>query len=72
MEKHYPLEQSLSPIRTVHGFQNWYFVFWIGLVTLVFSWLGARATKTMKAWVLRVIFGILIGITGIIVATGLI
>jgi len=57
---------------TMHGFQNWYFVFWIGLVTLVFSWLGARATKTMKAWVLRVIFGILIGITGIIVATGLI
>lgn len=56
----------------MHGFQNWYFVFWIGLVTLVFSWLGARATKTMKAWVLRVIFGILIGITGIIVATGLI
>lgn len=55
---------------TLHGFQNWYFVFWIGLVTLVFSWLGARATKTMKAWVLRAIFGILIGITGIVVALG--
>jgi hypothetical protein len=55
---------------TLHGFQNWYFVFWLGLVTLVFSWLGARATKTMKAWVLRATFGILIGITGIVVALG--
>jgi uncharacterized membrane protein YfcA len=55
---------------TLHGFQNWYFVLWVGLVTLVFSWLGARATKTMKAWVLRAIFGILIGIAGIAVALG--
>jgi len=55
---------------TLHGFQDWYFVFWIGLVTLVFSWLGARATKTMKAWVLRAIFGILILIVGIAVALG--
>ena len=55
---------------TLHGFQSWYFVFWIGLVTLVFSWLGARATKTMKAWVLRAIFGVLIGLTGIVVALG--
>lgn len=55
---------------TLHGFQNWFFVFWIGLVTLIFSWLGARTTKLMKAWALRAIFGVLIGIIGVIVAFG--
>jgi len=57
---------------TLHGFQNWFFVFWIGLVTLLFSWLGARTTKLMKAWALRAIFGVLIGVVGIIVAFGFI
>lgn len=57
---------------TLHGFQDWYFLFWIGLVTLLFSWLGARATKAMHAWALRAIFGVFIMFVGISVAIGLI
>jgi len=57
---------------SIHGFQNWFYVVTIGLVTLVFSWLGARSTKAMKAWVLRAIFGVLIGLVGLSVAMGLI
>jgi len=57
---------------TVHGYQNWFFMGTIGAVTLFFSWLGARATAMMKAWLLRAIFGVLIGIIGICVAVGLI
>ena len=57
---------------SIHGFQNWFYVVTIGLVTLVFSWLGARSTKAMKAWVLRAIFGVLIGLVGLSVAIGLI
>ena len=56
----------------IHGFMKWFYVAAIGIVTLIFSWLGARATKTMKAWVLTAIFGILIGIIGASVAIGLI
>ena len=44
----------------------------IDAVTLLFSYLGARTTATMKAWVLRAIFGVLIGIVGACVAVGLI
>ena len=57
---------------SIHGFQNWFYLVTIGLVTLVFSWLGARTTKAMKAWVLRAIFGVLIGLVGLSVAMGLI
>jgi uncharacterized membrane protein YfcA len=44
----------------------------IGAVTLLFSWVGARTTAVMKAWLLRTIFSVLIGVIGICVATGLI
>ena len=57
---------------SIHGFQNWFYLVTIGLVTLVFSWLGARTTKAMKAWVLRGIFGVLIVFVGLSVAMGLI
>jgi len=57
---------------TVHGYQNWFFMGTIGAVTLLFSWIGARTTAMMKAWLLRSIFGVLIGIIGICVAVGLI
>jgi len=57
---------------TMHGLQNWFYVLTIGLVTLPFSWLGARTTKAMKAWVLKAIFGVLIGLVGLSVAMGLI
>jgi len=57
---------------SMHGFQNWFYLVTIGLVTLVFSWLGARTTKAMKAWVLRAVFGILIVLVGLSVAAGLI
>jgi len=57
---------------SIHGFQNWFYLVTIGLVTLGFSWLGARTTKAMKAWVLRAIFGIVISLVGISVAIGLI
>ncbi len=56
----------------IHGFMEWFYVATIGTVTLFFSWLGARATKTMKAWILTAAFGILIGVTGACVATGVI
>jgi len=39
---------------------------------MLFSWLGARTTKIMKAWILRGIFGVLIGVVGLSVAIGLI
>jgi len=39
---------------------------------MFFSWLGARTTKMMKAWVLKGIFGVLIGLIGLSVAIGLI
>jgi len=55
-----------------HGYMNWIYFVGIGVVTLFFSWLGARSTKTMKAWILRAIFGVLIMIIGICVAAGLI
>ena len=57
---------------TIHGYQNWFYVLTIGLVTMLFSWLGARTTKIMKAWILRGIFGVLIGVVGLSVAIGLI
>jgi len=57
---------------TIHGYQNWFYVLTIGLVTMVFSWLGARTTKITKAWVLKGIFGVLIGLVGLSVAVGLI
>ena len=57
---------------SIHGFQNWFYLATIGLVTLVSSWLGARTTKAMKAWVLRTIFGVLILLVGLSVAIGLI
>ena len=57
---------------SIHGFQNWFYLATIGVVTLVFSWLGARTTKAMKAWVLRAIFGVLIVLVGLSVAMGLI
>ena len=57
---------------TIHGYQNWLFVGAIGAVTLVFSWLGARVTAIMKAWLLRGIFGVIISTIGICVAVGLI
>ena len=56
----------------LHGLMRWFYLAVIGIVTLIFSWLGARATKVMKAWVLTAIFGILIGIIGVSVAIGLI
>ena len=56
----------------VQGYASWLYVVAIGAVTLLFSWIGARATKTMKAWLLRAIFGILISIIGISVTIGLI
>ncbi|MCD6300108.1 MAG: sulfite exporter TauE/SafE family protein [Dehalococcoidales bacterium] len=57
---------------TVHGYQSWLFMGTIGAVTLLFSWIGARTTAAMKAWLLRAIFGVLIAIVGILVAVGLI
>jgi Sulfite exporter TauE/SafE. len=57
---------------TIHGYQNWLFMGTIGVVTLLFSWIGARSTAAMKAWLLKAIFGLLIGIIGILVAVGLI
>lgn len=57
---------------TLHGYQRWLYVAGIGGVTLVFSYLGARTTAGMKAWVLRAIFGVLIGFVGACVAAGLI
>ena len=57
---------------TIHGYQNWFYVLTIGIVTMFFSWLGARTTKMMKAWVLKGIFGVLIGLIGLSVAIGLI
>ncbi len=53
---------------TLHGFQNWSYVLAIGLVTLFFSWLGAKTTKMTKAWILRVVFGVIIGLVGLSVA----
>ena len=55
-------ENSHDDGFTFHGFMRWFYLAAIGIVTLIFSWLGARATKVMKAWVLTAIFGILIGI----------
>jgi len=57
---------------TAHGYQNWLYVLAIGLVTLIFSWLGARASKVTKAWILRASFGILIAAIGLLVAAGII
>ena len=57
---------------SVHGYQNWLFMGTIGVVTLLFSWIGARTTAITKAWLLRAIFGLLIGIIGISVVVGLI
>lgn len=52
----------------LHGFMVWLPFIVIGAVTLLFSWLGARATKAVKAWLLRAIFGVLISIVGACVA----
>jgi len=57
---------------TIHGYQNWFYVLTIGLVTTISSWLGARTTRWMKAWILRAIFGVLIGFVGFCVALRLI
>jgi len=57
---------------TIHGFQNWFYVLAIGLAMLFFTWLGARVTKMMKAWVLKAAFGVLIGAVGLSVAAGII
>jgi len=54
----------------LHGYTNLLYIAGIGLVTLVFTWLGARATKSVKAWMLRAVFGGLIGAIGIGVAIG--
>ncbi len=56
----------------LHGYTRWTYVMAIGAITLLFSWLGARSTKVVKAWLLKVIFGILIGLIGVSVAVGLI
>ncbi len=56
----------------IHGYMRWFYVLTIGVFTLIFSWIGARVTKTMKAWMLTAIFGVLIGIIGLCVAIGLI
>jgi len=57
---------------TLHGYMRWFYFVSIGIVTLIFSWLGAKATKTVKAWVLTAIFGVLIGFIGLSVAFGVI
>jgi len=57
---------------TLHGYMRFFYFVSIGLVTLIFSWIGAKATKTVKAWILTAIFGILIGAIGFSVAAGLI
>ncbi len=56
----------------LHGYMDLLCFAGIGLVTLVFTWIGARATKSVKAWILRAVFGGLIGAIGIGVAIGLI
>jgi len=53
---------------TYHGFMVWEDVVGIGLPTLLFSWLGAKAAKIAKAWILRGVFGILISVIGGLVA----
>ena len=67
-----PVASIGSTNLTIHGYQNWFYVLTIGLVTMFFSWLGARTTKITKAWVLKGIFGVLIGLIGLSVAVGLI
>jgi len=56
----------------LHGYTNLLYIAGIGLVTLVFTWIGAKATKSVKAWILRAVFGGLISAIGIGVAVGLI
>ena len=57
---------------TLHGYVRWFYFASIGIVTLIFSWLEAKATKTVKAWVLIAMFGVLIGFIGLSVAFGVI
>ncbi|HDJ66667.1 MAG TPA: sulfite exporter TauE/SafE family protein [Nitrososphaeria archaeon] len=53
---------------TIHGYMDVISFIGIGVVTLLFSWIGARAAKTTKAWILKMTFGILIAIIGALVA----
>jgi len=57
---------------TIHGYMDAISFIGIGAVTLLFSWIGARAAKTTKAWILKMAFGVLIGIIGVLVALGFI
>jgi len=53
---------------TLHGYMDIISFIGIGVVTLLFSWIGAKAAKTTKAWILKMAFGILIAIIGGLVA----
>ncbi|MBN2186564.1 MAG: hypothetical protein JW732_03835 [Dehalococcoidia bacterium] len=44
----------------------------IGAATLLFSWTDDSTKIVMKAWLLRTIFSVLVGVADICAATGLI
>ncbi|RLE57952.1 MAG: hypothetical protein DRJ40_01735 [Thermoprotei archaeon] len=51
----------------LHGYFNALAFIGVGLVTLLFSWLGAKAAKVTQAWILRIAYGVAISAVGIVV-----